>query len=88
MEGFDACIMCYGKKKSGKSFTMQGTPENPVGLIQLAFQAIFAYIKSDPTQEFLVSFSYFEIFNECINDLLCLHNLNLATTETPEVISI
>lgn len=77
MEGFNSCIMCYGQSQSGKSFTMTGSSENPLGLLQLSLQAIFAYIKSNLSQEFLVKLSYFEIYNECINDLLRRQNLNL-----------
>ena len=86
MEGFNSCLICHGQSKSGKSFTMRGTREGPLGFMQLAFQTIFAYIKSTPSEEFLVKCSYFEVYNECINDLLNIRSINLKIKEPLGVI--
>ena len=48
---------------------MMGEPEHP-GITPLAVDHIFKYIEDHPEREFVVGFSYFEIYNEKVRDLL------------------
>ena len=72
VDGYKVCIFAYGQTGSGKTYTMQGTPQNP-GIISRSFEKIF-----DATQHliahfrwtFILSFTFVEIYNEVIRDLL------------------
>jgi centromeric protein E len=44
-------------------------------------QDVFAYIRQTPEREFLLRVSYFEIYNEVINDLLDPSGTNLSIRE-------
>lgn len=81
MEGFNGTIFAYGQTNSGKTYTMKGSSKNP-GMIPLAIQDVFSYIKQTPEREFLLRVSYLEIYNEVINDLLCPSNTNVKVHET------
>ena len=71
MEGFNATIFCYGQTGTGKSHTMEGTPDDR-GIMAGAFKYCFDSISlSDPSKvEFMVRCAYLEIYNENIRDLL------------------
>ena len=85
MNGIDTCILSYGQTGSGKSYTMLGGYENQFGFMQYSLQSIFAFIQSDYSNEYLVRCNFFEIYNDCINDLLNIHNQNLKIQEKIEV---
>jgi hypothetical protein len=59
----------YGQTTSGKTFTMLGTQDVP-GILPCAVRDIFNGIKNDPDNNYTVSVSYLEIYNESVNDLL------------------
>ena len=82
MDGFNATIFAYGQTGSGKTFTMKGNLRRSPGIIPLAVQDLFEYIKQTPEREFLLRVSYFEIYNEIINDLLEPSNQNLSIRES------
>lgn len=69
MEGYHGTVFAYGMTGTGKTFSMQGTAQQP-GVIPLAITDIFSYIREMPTREFLLRVSYLEIYNEKIYDLL------------------
>ena len=62
--------MCYGNSGAGKTYTMFGNKDKNPGILPLALESIFAYIYEKINTEFLVRISYFEIYNEQMNDLL------------------
>lgn len=64
--GINATIFAYGATGSGKTYTMQGT-ENELGLIRLAITAI---LSSASGSQFLVEFSYYEVYLDRCYDLL------------------
>ena len=68
--------MAYGDPGSGKSFTINGVPSDPQlkGILPRSFDTIFKMIQSDPSKEYLVHASYYEIYNEEIKDLLNKNN--------------
>ncbi|EGX43713.1 hypothetical protein TWF173_007706 [Orbilia oligospora] len=69
MEGYHGTVFAYGMTGTGKTFSMQGTSENP-GVIPLAVTDVFSFIRETPHREFLLRVSYLEIYNEKIHDLL------------------
>ncbi|OAQ59102.1 kinesin-II [Pochonia chlamydosporia 170] len=71
MEGYHGTVFAYGMSGTGKTFSMQGTDASP-GIIPLAINDIFSYIRESPSQEFLLRVSYLEIYNERIHDLLSM----------------
>lgn len=60
---------------------MKGNLRRSPGIIPLAIQDVFAFIRQSPEREFLLRVSYFEIYNEVINDLLDLAGTNLTIRE-------
>ncbi|EFJ44133.1 CENPE type kinesin-like protein [Volvox carteri f. nagariensis] len=68
VEGKNVTIMVYGQTGSGKTHTM-GTPEAP-GIIQRGLMDIFELIAEKEDRDFLLRFSFLEIYNENVTDLL------------------
>ena len=76
MVGYNGTIFAYGQTSSGKTHTLMGDAEEP-GIIVLAVHDVFEHIAfagASPDggarfSEFLVRISYFEIYNEVIEDL-------------------
>ena len=70
--GENGLIFAYGVTNSGKTYTMQGEEKNP-GLLTLAVRMIFnrlAEEKEAEVEDFTVTGSMLEIYNERIFDLL------------------
>ncbi|CUG89559.1 kinesin, putative [Bodo saltans] len=78
--GVNGTIFMYGQTASGKTHTMFGS-EQEMGITPLVIGALFREIeakrKEHPGMEALVTASYFEIYNEELNDLLDLSKKNL-----------
>ena len=74
LDGFNATFFCYGQTSSGKTFTMEGlSPDDneTKGVLPRAMEYIFEMIQNaDEDTEFSVKCSFFEIYNEKIQDLL------------------
>ena len=72
--GYNGTIFAYGQTGSGKTWSMQGGHGNEEGVIPRMNCSVFERIarqkKAFPTQDFLVTASYFELYNEVIYDLL------------------
>ena len=81
-EGFNGTIFAYGQTGSGKTWSMQGATDlssgdnnnDLQGIIPRLNSSLFERIATErmihPTIQFLVTVSYFEIYNEVIFDLL------------------
>lgn len=70
MNGYNSCILAYGQSGAGKTFTM-GLNEKNLGLISLSLDSLFKKIRQrNGDEEFTVSASYIEIYNEKVYDLL------------------
>lgn len=63
--GFNATVFAYGQTSSGKTYTMQGTREEP-GVIPLAVEDVFRGIDNSPSREFLCRVSYMEVQICCV----------------------
>ncbi len=74
MEGYNGTIFAYGQTGCGKTWTMEGSRDDPeqAGIIPRCFRTIFASIarNTNPNKQFLVQASYMEIYNEEVRDLL------------------
>lgn len=70
IDGYNVCIMAYGQTGSGKTYTMMG-PESDPGVNRRAIQELIDLIsKESATLEVTIHASMFEVYNECVYDLL------------------
>lgn len=74
LDGYNATVFAYGATGAGKTYTMIGTPTQPGVMVQTLAE-LFDRIEDgdDPHNEgmeFTVVFSYLEVYNEVIRDLL------------------
>ncbi|XP_012499794.1 PREDICTED: kinesin-like protein KIF28P [Propithecus coquereli] len=69
-QGYNATLLAYGQTGSGKSYSMIGFGANK-GIIPNVCEELFQAIeKQERNQEYQVTFSMLEIYNEQIRDLL------------------
>ncbi|XP_058069556.1 kinesin-like protein KIN-8B isoform X2 [Magnolia sinica] len=84
IQGLNATVFAYGSTGSGKTYTMVGTHDDP-GLMVLSLHTIFDLIKKDDSSDdFEVTCSYLEVYNEVIYDLLEKSSGHLELREDPE----
>ncbi|KAK2977686.1 hypothetical protein RJ640_006026 [Escallonia rubra] len=83
VDGFNGTAFAYGQTSSGKTFTMNGSDNDP-GIIHRAVHDIFQKIQMTTDREFLIRVSYMEIYNEEINDLFTVENQKLQIHESLE----
>ncbi|XP_036997372.2 kinesin-like protein KIFC3 isoform X3 [Artibeus jamaicensis] len=70
IDGYNVCIFAYGQTGAGKTYTMEGTPENP-GINQRALQLLFTEVQEKASDwEYAITVSVAEIYNEALRDLL------------------
>ncbi|RCV17834.1 hypothetical protein SETIT_3G251500v2, partial [Setaria italica] len=70
MDGFNVCIFAYGQTGTGKTFTMEGVPENR-GVNYRALEELFRMSEKRSTSvTYTFSVSILEVYNEKIRDLL------------------
>ncbi|KAI3958866.1 hypothetical protein MKX01_023542 [Papaver californicum] len=81
VEGFNGTAFAYGQTSSGKTYTMNGSGNDP-GIISLAVKDVFQNIEMVTSREFLIRVSYMEIYNEEINDLFVPDNQKLQIHES------
>ncbi|KAL4612030.1 hypothetical protein ACB092_08G169400 [Castanea dentata] len=68
LDGYNACIFAYGQTGTGKTFTMEGSPDSP-GMVPRSIEALFKQVE-DSNHAFLFTFSMLEIYMGNIKDLL------------------
>ncbi|KAJ0079241.1 hypothetical protein Patl1_22637 [Pistacia atlantica] len=70
LDGYNVCIFAYGQTGTGKTFTMEGTPENR-GVNYRTLEELF-HISKDRTgvMRYELFVSMLEVYNEKIRDLL------------------
>ncbi|XP_022977213.1 kinesin-like protein KIN-8B isoform X5 [Cucurbita maxima] len=84
VQGLNVTVFAYGSTGSGKTYTMVGTKDDP-GLMVLSLHTVFDLIKMDKrADEFEVTCSYLEVYNEIIYDLLEKSSGHLELREDPE----
>ncbi|GLT82475.1 hypothetical protein SLE2022_008410 [Rubroshorea leprosula] len=68
LDGYNACIFAYGQTGTGKTFSMEGTPDSP-GIVPRAIEALLKQAV-DSNHAFLITFSMLEIYLGNLKDLL------------------
>ncbi|XP_007946255.1 kinesin-like protein KIFC3 [Orycteropus afer afer] len=70
IDGFNVCIFAYGQTGAGKTYTMEGSSENP-GINQRALQLLFSEVQEKASDwQYTITVSVAEIYNEVLRDLL------------------
>ncbi|CAH1801935.1 unnamed protein product [Owenia fusiformis] len=79
MQGLNVSIFAYGPTGAGKTHTMLGTPTAP-GIIPRSVNGLFQLIEESKEEGWKteVSYSYLEIYNEKVHDLLVPKEQDLA----------
>ena len=90
LKGINISIIAYGQTNSGKTFTIKGEPKENDGLIFLCIKEIFNLLNSKESliTKPVVKISYYEIYNETINDLIDTNKKNLEIKDCPKGIYI
>ena len=74
-EGFNSTVFTFGETGTGKTYTMLGDSNNK-GIIYLSLNDIFNYMNNNNLiNNYYLSISYIEIYNENIIDLLNENNI-------------
>ncbi|XP_030506123.2 kinesin-like protein KIN-14S [Cannabis sativa] len=74
LDGFNVCIFAYGQTGTGKTFTMEGTPENR-GVNYRTVEELFRVSEERAgVMRFELFVSMLEVYNEKIRDLLVDNN--------------
>ncbi|XP_021891120.1 kinesin-like protein KIN-14T isoform X2 [Carica papaya] len=68
VDGYNACILAYGQTGTGKTHSMEGTPDSP-GIVPRAIEALIKQA-TDSNHAFLINFSMLEIYLGNLRDLL------------------
>lgn len=70
LDGYNVCIFAYGQTGTGKTFTMEGTPENR-GVNYRTLEELFRVsIERNSVMTYELYVSMLEVYNEKIRDLL------------------
>ncbi|KAL2325435.1 hypothetical protein Fmac_024493 [Flemingia macrophylla] len=69
MDGHNVCVFAYGQTSTGKTFTMDGTNEQP-GIIPRALEELFRQASLDNSSSFTFSMSMLEVYMGNLRDLL------------------
>ncbi|XP_037022399.2 kinesin-like protein KIFC2 isoform X2 [Artibeus jamaicensis] len=67
LRGYSVCILTYGQTGTGKTYSMEGPPEDP-GIAPRALQSLFREMRTGGRH--CVTLSMVEIYNEAVRDLL------------------
>uniref|UniRef100_T1JCQ0 Kinesin motor domain-containing protein n=1 Tax=Strigamia maritima TaxID=126957 RepID=T1JCQ0_STRMM len=76
LDGYHGTVFAYGQTASGKTHTMTGNEMNP-GVIPMTINYIFQFIENTPGRTYLLRFSFIEIYNENVTDLLSSNQVPL-----------
>ncbi|KAF5740384.1 kinesin-like protein KIFC3 [Tripterygium wilfordii] len=80
LDGYNVCIFAYGQTGTGKTFTMEGTPENR-GVNYKTLEELFRISgERNAIIRYELSVSMLEVYNEEIKDLL-VENLSKTSTK-------
>ncbi|XP_065854561.1 kinesin-like protein KIN-14S [Euphorbia lathyris] len=70
LDGYNVCIFAYGQTGTGKTFTMEGTPDNR-GVNYRTLEELFRISQErGAVMSYEISVSMLEVYNEKIRDLL------------------
>lgn len=80
LTGVNMSVFTFGQTSSGKTYTMKGI-ESDQGLVPLALKRFFDKLDKKKDCVYRLNMSYYEIYNETVNDLLNPSNKNLDVRE-------
>ncbi|KAL0683234.1 hypothetical protein Bca4012_050082 [Brassica carinata] len=84
IDGYNVCIFAYGQTGTGKTFTMEGTPENR-GVNYRTLKNLFEITKERENRySYEISVSVLEVYNEQIRDLLVPASQNASTAKSKD----
>ncbi|XP_030381722.1 kinesin-like protein costa isoform X2 [Scaptodrosophila lebanonensis] len=87
LEGFDASVVTYGQKATGKTYTLYGNgfeyiySETDQGVVQHCVRDIFNHVNRSTDRTFVVHVGFVEICNDHIRDLLGVGNVHCSNVE-------
>ncbi|KAF8099528.1 hypothetical protein N665_0242s0014 [Sinapis alba] len=85
IDGYNVCIFAYGQTGTGKTFTMEGTPDNR-GVNYRTLKNLFEITKERENRySYEISVSVLEVYNEQIRDLLVSASQNASTAKRFEI---
>ncbi|KAL1520241.1 hypothetical protein AB1Y20_023711 [Prymnesium parvum] len=70
MEGYQACVMCYGQTGAGKSYTLANNKPGSEGIMVQAFNYIFETAAQDRSLKYEIHLSFVQIYLDNLSDLL------------------
>ncbi|XP_014098211.3 kinesin-like protein costa [Bactrocera oleae] len=82
MEGFDASVVTYGQRGTGKTYTLYGPGfdcvynESEQGVVQRCVREIFSHMANHPERTYAVNIGWVEIMDDAIHDLLGVGNVH------------
>lgn len=86
LHGYNATVFAYGSTGTGKTHTMIGPPDDP-GIMVLTLKDMFERLHNNDSSladyNYRVTFSYLEVYNENIRDLLAPSSTFLDLREDP-----
>ncbi len=80
MDGYHATVFAYGATGCGKTHTITGTPDDP-GIIFRTMQDLYSLIEQKTDRICQVAFSFLEVYNETIRDLMVSSSSSLDLRE-------
>ncbi|KAM8712135.1 hypothetical protein ACLKA7_012630 [Drosophila subpalustris] len=87
LEGFDASVVTYGQRDTGKTYTLYGHGfecvygEADQGVVQRCVREIFTHIAAHAERTYAVNVGFVEICNGEVRDLLGMGNVHCSTVE-------
>ncbi|CAH8359364.1 unnamed protein product [Eruca vesicaria subsp. sativa] len=85
IDGYNVCIFAYGQTGTGKTFTMEGTPDNR-GVNYRTLKNLFEIMKERENRySYEISVSVLEVYNEQIRDLLVPASQNASAAKRFEI---
>jgi hypothetical protein len=78
LQGFNACLFCYGQTGTGKTTTIMGDEEHGDGIVILLLRDLFAHV--DQKEDVRITLSILEVYNEKLYDLLAKKTVEGDTT--------
>ncbi|KAL4354931.1 hypothetical protein GQ457_06G019920 [Hibiscus cannabinus] len=69
LDGHNVCVFSYGQTGTGKTYTMDGTTDQP-GIVPRALKELFQQVTSDKSSSYTFSMSMLEVYLGNLRDLL------------------
>ncbi|CAI9761031.1 unnamed protein product [Fraxinus pennsylvanica] len=79
-DGYHVCILAYGQTGTGKTYTVEGTPENRGLNYRTLEELLEAYNETRSIMTFELNVSMLEVYNRNIEDLL-IENFNQSVVK-------